>query len=561
MSSEQAVVEAVVDSPPEEPADIAGTDRRLEGAALIWARGLWWALAAFASMVFVAKTAAAVRWYAHPPPATIVTMERLGVGPGWVAAYVATVETACAAVFFGVALALVKRGAGRVAALLAATTFIGFGPLGATAAMLGTLAPDWKVPALLLEGIARAALVTLAFVFPDGRFVPRWTRWLAASWVIVFLPYLLPADVPISAINWPPALSLLVQVLFTANVAYAQIYRYRRVSGPEQRRRTRWAAFGAPVTLALTILIQLPWYLFPQLQDPGPVRLLYILARIGALSLSLMVAPVTFGIAILRHRLYDIDIIINRALVYGLLTALMAGLFATVISLAQRTFIALTGETSLGATLLATLMVVSVITPVRNRLQEWVDNRFKGAPEPVRRLQQLTEAVRARVTPLEPETAARRLLDLAVTAYGAEGGVALLQHARQSRLVHTGRGWSGGAAIEVPLAVGEETYGSLALGRRKGGSRYRKEDRTALEAAARVIAEALQQDAADQLVAAFPPPGRIGPSPTEDRGHRTGGPISAPATWSARRAAEPAATPGGSPSPEGGRSRRRPPPG
>lgn len=463
-------------------------------------------------MVFVAKTTAAVRWYSHPPPSTIATMERLGVGPGWVAAYVGTVETACAVVFFGVALALVRRGAGRVAALLAATTFVGFGPLGATGGMLGTLAPEWKVPAHLLEGIARTALVTLAFVFPDGRFVPGWTRWLAFAWVAVFLPYLLPADVPISAINWPPALSLMAQILFTANVAYAQAYRYRRVSGAEQRRRTRWAAFGAPVTLALTILVQLPWYLFPHLQDPGPARLLYILARIGALSLSLMVAPVTFGIAILRHRLYDIDIIINRALVYGLLTAIMAGLFAAVISLSQRVLMALTGQTSLGATVLATLVVVSVVTPVRNRLQEWVDRRFKGAPGPVRRLQQLTEAVRSRVTPLEPEPVVRRLLDLATSVYDAEGGVVLLQHANQSRLAHTGRGWSGRPAIEVPLAAGEESLGSLALGHRRGGARYSRQDREALKAAARAIAEALQQDAAAQLAAGFPMPGQTRPS-------------------------------------------------
>jgi hypothetical protein len=87
--------------------------------------------------------------------------------------------------------------------------------------------------------------------------------------------------------------------------------------------------------------------------------------------------PLAAAVAILHHRLYDIDVILNRALVYIPLTAILAGLYAAGVALFQRLFVAVTGDRSDGAVVITTLVLAGLFTPVKNGLQNFVDRRFK----------------------------------------------------------------------------------------------------------------------------------------------------------------------------------------
>jgi hypothetical protein len=89
--------------------------------------------------------------------------------------------------------------------------------------------------------------------------------------------------------------------------------------------------------------------------------------------------PVAAAVAILHHRLYDIDLILNRALVYIPLTGILGGLYAAGVALFQRVFTAVTGDKSDAAIVMATLVLAGLFTPVRNGLQSFVDRRFKPA--------------------------------------------------------------------------------------------------------------------------------------------------------------------------------------
>jgi hypothetical protein len=93
--------------------------------------------------------------------------------------------------------------------------------------------------------------------------------------------------------------------------------------------------------------------------------------------------PVAAAVAILHHRLYDIDLILNRALVYIPLTAMLAGAYAAGVALFQRLFMAVTGDKSDGAVVITTLVLAGLFTPVRNGIQNFVDRRFKPAGAPV----------------------------------------------------------------------------------------------------------------------------------------------------------------------------------
>ena len=97
----------------------------------------------------------------------------------------------------------------------------------------------------------------------------------------------------------------------------------------------------------------------------------YLLVAVGGLS-----GPIAIGVAILRYRLYEIDLIINRTLVYGSLTATLVALYLGGIVVLQRVFVLLTGEQSTLAVVASTLLIAALFTPLRRRIQSFIDRRF-----------------------------------------------------------------------------------------------------------------------------------------------------------------------------------------
>ena len=97
----------------------------------------------------------------------------------------------------------------------------------------------------------------------------------------------------------------------------------------------------------------------------------YLLVAVGGLG-----GPVAIGIAILRYRLYEIDTLINRTLVYGSLTAMLVALYFAVIVVLQRVFVILTGQESTLAVVASTLLIAALFNPLRRRIQGFMDRRF-----------------------------------------------------------------------------------------------------------------------------------------------------------------------------------------
>lgn len=222
----------------------------------------------------------------------------------------------------------------------------------------------------ILLGAQNAPGVAIPFavflLFPSGRFVPRWSRWLfvvSLMWAI--------------AISATPQLfgSLLFfgYPVFIGAVIVCMIYRYRRVSTPVQRLQTKWVVAGLIVSLlanqafwGLTIFTSLGQTIYPPLVYVG-------------YQLVLMVVPVTFFIAIQRYRLYGIDTLINRALVYGSLTAVLTGIYETGVLGVQSLVDAFTGKAIGQQPLIVvatTLLIGALFRPLRARLQSAVDRRF-----------------------------------------------------------------------------------------------------------------------------------------------------------------------------------------
>ena len=223
----------------------------------------------------------------------------------------------------------------------------------------------------------------LGLLFPDGRLpTPRWRpfAWLvgaaivAGSIAVAYSPGPIDSLAPIRnplGIEGAPNLVAPVEVVvfaLTLGAALSLLVRLRRARGVE-RLQIKWfayaafvLAFGAFVSWVISDAVGAGWLRW----DVG-----FVATMVGLAGL-----PVALGIAILRYRLYDIDIIINRTLVYGSLTAMLVALYFGTIVVLERAFVLLTGQGSTLAVVAATLLIAALFNPMRGRIQALIDRSF-----------------------------------------------------------------------------------------------------------------------------------------------------------------------------------------
>lgn len=248
-----------------------------------------------------------------------------------------------------------------------------FGTFSAqSATALARQYPDLAWPIFLLDASISVLTVMLFFLFPDGRFMPRWTRWLVIALVAGFLLDLLLLNRgPLE-----PSYSTTAEILYLSCLVVgvlAQIYRYRRVSTPTQRQQTKWVMFGVIVLFGMLLTWSLLFDLFPPRSSSTRLAI-----KLG-LSIAVLlftVFPLSIVFSVLRYRLWDIDIIIRKTLVYALITALLALVYFGVIVLLQLMFEAISGEQSAISIVISTLIIAALFSPVRRRVQDFIDRRF-----------------------------------------------------------------------------------------------------------------------------------------------------------------------------------------
>jgi hypothetical protein len=224
-----------------------------------------------------------------------------------------------------------------------------------------------------VQFLGQACVVLFFCLFPSGRFVPRWTRWLAMVFLGLQVPGYFFPDSTLDPMNHSEALFSAVFLCFLAGLVAAQVYRYRRVSGPAERRQIKWVVFGTTAGIVGFVVFLLPYFFDPRLQ--GHVSYLYFVMDAGLIA-SLTLIPLSIGVAMLRSKLFDIDVVINRALVYGTLTAALALVYLTCVVSLQYAIRALTGNDSQLAVVASTLAIAALFGPLRRRVQAVVDRRF-----------------------------------------------------------------------------------------------------------------------------------------------------------------------------------------
>src|SRR5215208_3568017 len=230
-------------------------------------------------------------------------------------------------------------------------------------------------------------------LFPDGKLPSR--RWRPLAWFSGVMIVLLSVGVALApgpldifegvrnpfgleGVHWLTfgaytVLPLLPLCMLAS--ALSMLLRYRGSVG-EVREQIKWIAFAASVAVIVYLIAMVGSFIRPSQAwiTGGSVEWLNLLTYAALFSFTGI--PVAVGFALLRYRLYDIDLLINRTLVYGSLTAMLVSLYFVVIVLLQRLFVFLTGQQSTLAVVASTLLIAALFTPLRRRIQSFIDRGF-----------------------------------------------------------------------------------------------------------------------------------------------------------------------------------------
>jgi signal transduction histidine kinase len=283
---------------------------------------------------------------------------------------------------YGLGLLLFKKRKNDGMALFTGYYLVLHGLLfGGTVEMLEPMWPDATAvnSFLLLPLITLPLNISLLAIFPDGRFVPRWTRWL------IPLTLILALMIASQGLSLPERLSepgdnQLVMIIIVGlgglilAMILAQIHRYRHVSTELQRQQAKWVLYGFMVMVSLFAVGTGPWG-YAQSLPAGSLMPWWISLVGTSWAIAVAFLPITLVISVLRYRLYDVDILINRTLVFVALSAFIVGVYILIVGGLGTLF---QSSGNLILSLVATGLVAVLFNPLRQRLQRAVNRMIYG---------------------------------------------------------------------------------------------------------------------------------------------------------------------------------------
>jgi hypothetical protein len=279
-----------------------------------------------------------------------------------------------AVTLFGVAGLLLWRGRDRWFSWFTALILICIGANSMAGAVYVALPPRGVLMAFdFLTWHAWPLFFPWLFLFSGRGVAPRWTIVPVATLAGFFLFLTTPAflarwgHVPEAFNQLHPALGQPGALFMLGLIAYSQFYRYRHTYSLMERQQIKWFLFGVVVLLADAAA----FVIVVRVDGTSPAMFVRDLA-----GLATIVIPVSIGIAILRYRLFDVDFVIRRTLVYAILTALLVLVYLGGVLLLQTLFTALTGQGSPVALVVSTLAIAALFGPLRRHIQAVIDRRF-----------------------------------------------------------------------------------------------------------------------------------------------------------------------------------------
>ncbi|OQZ00342.1 MAG: hypothetical protein B6D41_00145 [Chloroflexi bacterium UTCFX4] len=311
-------------------------------------------------------------------------LAQLGISPTGYIAFQQWSNILVGLIYLVLAVFIFWRKSNDGMAILTSLVFIMFwGPFET----LARFNPIWTTVGEIFALVTSITFIGWFFIFPDGHFVPRWMRWLYLGLLATQVWRIFQPDI------YQRSFPFLIPIIF-GGILLAQVYRYRH-AGVAQRQQIKWVVFGICAGAASLLVFAL--YYFAVLNSQPP------LARAIGVNFwgnflwmfFVLILPISLTFAILRSRLFDIDIIIRKTVTYTLVVALLAAVYFGSVILLQQLFANITGQRSEVITVLSTLAIAALFVPLRNRIQDAIDKRFYRKKYDAQKvLQKFSETVR-----------------------------------------------------------------------------------------------------------------------------------------------------------------------
>jgi hypothetical protein len=305
-------------------------------------------------------------------PGDVRRLQELGLSIDFFATYIIVVASIFALGYWFVAALLFWRKSDNRMALFTVVC-LGTFPIAFNSGFISILSSPWWFLAHVISFLGDICIVLFFYVFPTGHFVPRWTRFILVPTLAYWGFNEFFSFAPFNPFFRFPVLNSVVFLGMVGSMVVVQVYRYRRVSTPVQRQQTKWVVYGVSMGAGGFLVLYSIALFFPPLFST--VSLVSLMAT-AAINGFLLLVPLSIGLAILRSRLWDIDLIINRTLVYGTLTATLAMVYVGLVIPLQFLLRGLISQTSDIAIVASTLAIAALFQPLRKRIQAGIDRRF-----------------------------------------------------------------------------------------------------------------------------------------------------------------------------------------
>jgi hypothetical protein len=314
---------------------------------------------------------------------TLGALQQLGLSTTFYATYQVALVILLAIAFGMAGLIIAWNKSDDWLALLVAFTLIGqganaFDPL----ARMGRV-PGFEIPVHFIVSMVLMGLPLSCYLFPDGKIQKRWMLYVVSLWFAWLMISVFWRSFPINIFNRGGNATLIYLLSLLAVLStgiYAQVYRYRTTHNPAKRQQLKWIVFGVAVGILSGIGTNL-FLTFFELAKPSAGT--YLIVDMVTQTFSVVAqftVPVAVVFSILKYRLYDIELVINRSIIYGLLTVVLAAVFGILLFGLQAAYRAITHQSNPPtlAVVVSTVAVSSIFQPTRKAMRRFVNHRIYG---------------------------------------------------------------------------------------------------------------------------------------------------------------------------------------
>jgi len=447
---------------------------------LVFARVVWVVVLVLTVGLFIASipfteadarticVTGACRNTSYLTPELVRELHQLGLSVDFYAFFIATWSIIFELVSVATGIVIFWRRSDDRMVLITSLALITFGDAFRGFHPEPSLSPLLSVSFLGMAFFGNCCIGFFFYTFPTGRFTPRWVGFLVLIW-IAFWGF---TNLVLASFIQPAGFTTVLFLSLLVSMVVVQVYRYRRMSTPAQRQQTKWVVFG--VSLALLGVLGVV-----MVATIVPLSIIPDLIGVSLTNVFILLIPLSIGIAILRYRLWNIDIIMNRTLVYGTLTASIVGIYMLLVVVLGTV---LRAEGNLLVSLFATGLVAVLFQPLRVWLQRGVNRLLYGQrDEPYTVIARLSQRLKET---LAPDAVLSIIVETVAQALKLPYAAILWKQEETFELAAS-YGSPAGEPLTLPLVHQAEPIGQLQLAPRSPGEAFTPADLLLLDELAR----------------------------------------------------------------------------